>query len=163
MEEQMDVKRTLKFKNGLEMLLKITEQNLDLYNRELELYVFGYNEYGSIAAYHIANEDASRLAQKAAAAHEYWSAFLGPGGAIYDSLAYKQQHGILTEKAFDEALEYCNNCFDKGVWVLPDLNWQKKGREKKKKREGKKSHIIIRNDLPKIYLNLKKKFYFPFR
>lgn len=114
----MDEERTIKFKNGLEMLLKITEQNLDLYNRELELYVFGYNEYGSIAAYHIENQGASRLAKKAAATHEYWSAFLGPGGAIYDSLAYKQQNEILAERVSDEALEYCNSYFDKGVWVL---------------------------------------------
>ena len=31
---------------------------MDLYNMKLEIYVFVYNEYGSIAAYHIKKEDA---------------------------------------------------------------------------------------------------------
>ena len=106
----------MKFINGEQMLAAITLNGLDLYNTELELYVFCYNENGSIAAYNIDAGNALKLAELAEANDEYWSTFLGLGGLIYDSLEYKKQQEFLKDNV-DSALEFCEQYFDKGEWM----------------------------------------------
>lgn len=104
------------FCDGLEMFNKIKECGLDLYNTELEIYAFCYNECGSIATYNIDRENALKLKIKANATGEYWSAFLGCGGKIYDSLDYKLQ--LELKDTCDEAVEFCNCYYDEGSWMV---------------------------------------------
>lgn len=57
----------------------------DLYNPVLEQYVFAYNINGAIAVYsNIEIDYAKELQEKAEVDDEYWGAYLGAGGVIYD-------------------------------------------------------------------------------
>lgn len=89
--------------------------NTDLYNLETGQYIFHYNKDDAIAVYYIDTQTALQLA-KAADDKEYWGAFLGPGGMIYDDPSYEH---------FDadwniSNLEYCNQYFSEGIWVTAD-------------------------------------------
>lgn len=93
------------FNSGQEMLETI-KNDIDLYNRETEQYVFNHNINGNIAVYHISNEDADKLAKE----DEYWGAYLGVGGYVYEDITddgYKQ--GGCTN------LDWCNDNY-KGEW-----------------------------------------------
>lgn len=70
------------FANEQQMLNSI--QHCDLYCAEKELYVFLYNIAGAVCVYRITEAKANELSKKALEAGESWSAFLGPGGQIYD-------------------------------------------------------------------------------
>ena len=63
-----------------EELLDCVRTGVDLYSPSLELYMFLYNDDGAICTYSIAHDHALELSQK----DEYWGAYLGPGGSIYD-------------------------------------------------------------------------------
>lgn len=56
----------------------------DIYNPEKELYVFLYNDAGAVCAYNVSKYEAKELELKSKESGEYWSAFLGVGGSIYD-------------------------------------------------------------------------------
>lgn len=73
----------IEFLNASDMYDKITHN--DLYSDEDELYVFNYNDDGAICVYHITNKEAKELEQKSLELNEYWGAFLGIGGDIYDN------------------------------------------------------------------------------
>lgn len=73
----------MEFKNGAEMYSAI--ESCDLYNEDKELYVFLYNDAGAVCVYDITKEMAAGLRQKSNEANEYWGAFLGVGGRIYDN------------------------------------------------------------------------------
>ncbi len=86
-------------------MLKRIQSGTDLYNPEKKLYVFCYNEEGSICVYHIDNDRAAELAKEAKEAGEYWGALLGPGGAIYDdpeSTYYRAEQGSNIDWCRDE-------------------------------------------------------------
>lgn len=59
-------------------------ENSDLYSEEKCLYVFLYNDAGAVCVYSIQKEEAEYLEVKAKEHDEYWGAFLGIGGEIYD-------------------------------------------------------------------------------
>lgn len=63
-----------------EELLDCIRTGVDLYSPSLELYMFLYNDAGAVCTYSIAHDHALELVQK----DEYWGAYLGPGGSIYD-------------------------------------------------------------------------------
>lgn len=76
------------FSTPEEMLGYLKEKG-DLYNPDLETYVFVYNEVGSICEYSIDKEEAEELARKCKeTGEEYWGAMLGPGGNIFDDESY---------------------------------------------------------------------------
>ena len=85
------------FKSGSEMYGTIMSS--DLYCEEKELYVFLYNDAGAVCSYRITKEEANALRKKASEAGEYWGAFLGIGGEIYD-----------------DPMLFCNANY-KGCWV----------------------------------------------
>lgn len=99
------------FKNGEEML-RYLRTNGDLYSPTYMMYVFLYNECGSIARYDVSNEQASMLAAKSVEHDgEYWGAFLGCGGEIYDSPESEHyEEGCCTPLAF------CNE-YAGAVWI----------------------------------------------
>lgn len=106
------------FHSGQEML-DYLKSGKDLYNPTEELFVFLYNEAGSIAVYHIDRDEALRLSGLSMEHNgEYWGAFLGVGGKIYDD----PSHELYTEKQ-QSNLDFCNSAFV-GEWFPPD-NYEK--------------------------------------
>lgn len=84
----------------------------DLYSPKAEVYVFGYNDAGSIATYHITEKDAMELSALANKNDDYWSSFLGPGGEIWDDPSYENySEGETTN------LDRCEELLEFGDWV----------------------------------------------
>lgn len=100
----------MKFNSSKEMLDCIQEGK-DFYNPTLELYVFKYNETGSLAYYNIDNEQAKELSRVAKEADEYWGSFLGAGGRIVDAYSKNSQTPI----------EWCDTVFQESNWIDTDL------------------------------------------
>ncbi len=94
----------MKFKSADEMYHAIVQNDVDLYNPENNLFVFHYDENGSIATYDVLPKEAVELetASRENQADETWSSQLGAGGYIY-------------EKA--EAVEFCRDNYDKDGWM----------------------------------------------
>ena len=73
----------MKFNSAKEMLSTITS-GVDLYSPTEQKYVFVYNDRDSICEYYIDPFEAIDLERKASETGDYWGAFLGIGGCIYD-------------------------------------------------------------------------------
>ena len=73
----------MKFKNEKEMY-DFLMKDKDLYSPEKELYIFRYNQEGSLCYYGIENAKAVQLAKMQRETGEYWGAELGAGGHIID-------------------------------------------------------------------------------
>ena len=71
------------FSSPQEMLNTI-QSDVDLYCPEEELYVFNYNIDGAICSYRINRFDAIELQKMSTVGDDYWGAFLGLGGSVYD-------------------------------------------------------------------------------
>lgn len=99
----------MKFNSAEEMLEFIQDGN-DLWSPSEELYVFVYNEDGAVCTYSIDLTEAKELSLKAELYDEYWSAFLGWGGSIYDpprnlklcEILYDVDDWKLTTNIFEE-------------------------------------------------------------
>lgn len=87
--------------NSAEGMYHYLCNNGDLYNPVKEVYMFQYNEDGAICCYSISEDHAAELAVKSIEDGEYWSAYLGIGGHIYEA---------------EEALEICNDFADEN-WI----------------------------------------------
>lgn len=74
-----------KFANAEAMHKCITENCIDLYNVNTGQFAFCYNENGAICEYNLSIIEALELAIKATKDDEYWGAYLGIGGNIYDN------------------------------------------------------------------------------
>lgn len=103
----------MKFESGQQMLDYIIEGH-DLYSKSAEIYVFAYNDAGSIATYDIPEEKANELARlvKESNTEEYWSAFLGVGGSIWDDPSHE-----LYEDCQQTNLDCCNQLIRHTDWV----------------------------------------------
>lgn len=102
----------MKFNTAKEMLDYINDNN-DLYSRKAEKYVFNYNESGSICTYDIDEDEAKELAKKAKKTPEYWAAFLGTGGKIFDDPSYE-----CYEDEQMSNLECCEELIKYEDWVI---------------------------------------------
>lgn len=100
--------------NSAKEILKFINDNHDLYSPKAEIYVFRYNEAGSIATYHISPEKATELSNKVRNSNdEYWGAFLGTGGSIWDDTSCEHyKEGITTN------LEHCEELMKYDDWVI---------------------------------------------
>lgn len=100
-----------RFNSGKEMLTKLWG-GVDLYSPSANLYVFAYNDSGSIAYYSVDEEEAKQL-QELSKKHngEYWGAFLGPGGWIIDDPSYEEFH-----EGDETNLDFCNNVY-RSDWI----------------------------------------------
>ena len=78
-------RKAVSFENAEELLSCVVYDGIDLYSPSAEIYVFGYNDDGAIATYNISHAEAEELIQKSMEADDYWGAFLGVGGTIYDA------------------------------------------------------------------------------
>ena len=98
----------------------------DLYNKELELYVFEYNVHGALCYYYIDEEEAEELREKSAQFGEYWGAFLGRGGYVlddtdYDPDEYDEDEATLTEDEWYDlylapSYEFCERYYEDDGW-----------------------------------------------
>lgn len=79
----------------------------DLYSPDERIYVFNYSESGALAVYRICELRAKELSRDSKKADEYWGAFLGPGGSIYDVPG--EQCGV------DYAMKFCEDWY-KSEW-----------------------------------------------
>lgn len=98
------------FESGQQMLDTI-QANIDLYCEELGIYVFCYNDAGSICWYYIDATEAKALQHKAVEDNEYWAAFLGPGGHIIDDPSYEFYYSDMQTN-----LEWCERMY-KHTWI----------------------------------------------
>lgn len=73
----------MSFKNA-EMMLFFIQFGMDLYNINTGEYVFSYSDKGAIAVYIISEKSARELSLRAVSTDEYWGAYLGAGGSIYE-------------------------------------------------------------------------------
>ena len=85
----------MKFATTTEMMNELICH--DLYSLESERYVFTYNDGGSICVYYIDKEEAIELETMARENDEYWGAFLGVGGRVYDEPEWKLEELIEDE------------------------------------------------------------------
>lgn len=79
----------------------VVDELTDLYNLNTGAYVFLYNIDGGICVYYLDSEEAYDIAKQAEG--EYWGAFLGAGGNVYD-----------------DPMEFFESDSANGVWVKAD-------------------------------------------
>lgn len=92
-----------KFANAEAMHECITIDCIDLYNVNTGQYAFCYNEDMAICEYKLSIIQALELAIKATQNDEYWAAYLGVGGLI-----------------FDNSLDWCAENFKNDGWLPCD-------------------------------------------
>lgn len=84
-------------------------ENRDLYNLKSHIYVFVYNNAGSLCYYRLTNEEAQKTADEAREIDDAWSATLGPGGYIIDDPETIQ--------------EFLNDTFADKSWYIADQSY----------------------------------------
>lgn len=94
-----------------EHMLSTIQDGIDLYNVISEEYVFVYNDSGSIAVYSIDLASALDLETKSKESGEYWGAFLGIGGAIWDD----QEHDSYIEG--NGNMDFCKSAYKQNGWI----------------------------------------------
>ena len=99
------------FTSAKEMLDTI-QNGTDLYNPNLQIYVFVYNIAGSIAYYNIDINEASELARQSEESDEYWGAFLGRGGYIIDDPSSE-----FYEPGDETNYQWWENVFKEKGWI----------------------------------------------
>ena len=115
----------MKFESAKDMYEAV--RGNDLYNKELELYVFEYNDHGALCYYYIDEEERKELKKKSAESDgEYWGAFLGIGGYIlddtdYDPDEYDEDEATLTEDEWYDlylapSYEFCERYYEDDGW-----------------------------------------------
>lgn len=107
----LESKETVTFTSPEEMYQYVVSGERDLYNLETENYLFKYNEVGSIAVYNLSREEAEELEEKASEGNEYWGAYLGVGGSIYDDEDYEYRTCEETN------MDYFKEKFAEGKWI----------------------------------------------
>lgn len=73
----------MKFNSGKEMYDYLLDGN-DLYEPQLGIYVFLYNDAGALCTYNLSKLQAAELNKEVRENGEYWGAYLGRGGKILD-------------------------------------------------------------------------------
>lgn len=105
----------MKFETAQQMLDYINS-NHDLYSPKAEIYVFNYNEAGSIATYRITEDEAKNLSDRVKSGDDdYWAVFLGIGGSIWDDPShecYKQGQA--------SNLDRCEELLEFEDWILTE-------------------------------------------
>lgn len=104
----------MKFKTARQMLDYINSDH-DLYSPKAEIYVFNYNEVGSICTYDIDKNEAYVIADDAKnnLGEASWSACLGMGGSIWDDPSHECYH-----KEQSSNLDRCQELIEYDDWVL---------------------------------------------
>ncbi len=105
-------RKTMSFEDGETMLEEINN-GTDFYSPSAGVYVFSYNDKGAIAVYDVSVAEAEELIKKSNKADgEYWGAFLGVGGYVYD--AYNDEE---TPATAITNLDKCNELAKIKDWI----------------------------------------------
>ena len=91
-------------------MLNVLKDGIELYNPSKELYVFTYNDCGSVCVYNIDIDEALKLKNDTELMNEYWGACLGVGGSIYDDPMYEWFEDGETSNR-----DFCQQTYE-GVW-----------------------------------------------
>lgn len=121
-----------------EEFLKSIQDGNDYYNPDKGIYVFVYNDAGSIAYYFLDDEEVVNLRDQSEEDGEYWGAHLGVGGYICEDPSYEDyKSGDFTN------LDFCKQVY-KLDWenVTPSIKELEKTISKED--EGGISNMIIR-------------------
>lgn len=104
----------MRFKTPEQILEYINDGN-DLYSPSEEIYIFSYNEVGSIVVYHITKKEATKLSEEVRNSdyEDYWSGFLGAGGDIYDPPTHE-----CYVKGTPTNLDLCKDLIKIRDWIL---------------------------------------------
>lgn len=105
----------MKFESAKEMY-EVLSKGKDLYNPNLEKYVFLYNTDGALCVYDIDMEHAKKLEEMAASEKESWSAFLGIGGRILDDEKYDRN--LENDDYLAPSYDFCEETFCIAGWIL---------------------------------------------
>lgn len=100
-----------KFGTAQEMLDTVQCGN-DLFCPKDGLYVFEYNDEGAICSYRTSLWEAMKIQDLAKEGGDYWGAFLGPGGSIYDD----PSHDGFNPEYDTSNLGFCEEHFE-SEWV----------------------------------------------
>lgn len=101
----------MRFKSPQEMYDFVADGD-DIYSPSAEMYIFLYNDTGSLCAYRMSLEEAKSLQSRCVNEDDCWSDFLGPGGLIYDTLDYEEK------PVYDKAIEDLCAPLYKEQWVI---------------------------------------------
>lgn len=105
-------RKAMSFEDGATLLEEIND-GTDLYSPSSGIYVFSYNDKGAIAVYDVSVDEAEALIEKSNKADgEYWGAFLGVGGYIYDAYDDKE-----TPPTSVTNLDKCNELAKITDWI----------------------------------------------
>jgi len=96
-----------------EEMLETIQSGVDLYSPSTCIYLFVYNEEGSICEYYVDNDEAEKLSQM----DDYWGAHLGTGGWIHDTAEYlRENYGY--DNPEDRALGFCKDTYTIADWIV---------------------------------------------
>lgn len=95
-----------------EDMLEEIQCGRDFYNLETKEYVFVYNDCGSICVYSIDEYEAKELMKCSEESGEYWGAYLGWGGGIYDD----PSHECYTDDMMNN-MDFCNATYFLDGWI----------------------------------------------
>lgn len=108
----------MKFDSAQHMLDYITAGN-DIYSPTAYIYVFLYNDQGSICEYAMSPKYAQGIANYSRELGEYWGAILGRGWNIIDSLEYMEANYTDDDYVFEDEyqpIDFCNDYWQQ-EWV----------------------------------------------
>ena len=114
-------KTSLTFNNGQEMRDYL--KNGDLYNPELEIYVYQYNDAGALCTYHVGCEEAGKLANDCRKDNTYWEEKLGHGGNVLDDRIYGNPNIMYSSNESQRnlylkpSIDFCDANYMKDGWV----------------------------------------------
>ena len=103
--------------NSAEEMLNTITGGTDLYCPEEEIYVFVYNDLGSICLYSVDKEQARELDELSFETGEYWGAFLGWGGRIIDSDEWYAKNNEIHHDYQESPIEWCKEMYTHN-WVV---------------------------------------------
>ena len=108
----------MRFNSGKEMLDKIKVEERDLYNKDSCLYVWVYNDVGSIGYGYVWPEDVDKMRALSKETGEYWGAFIN---AFSQSWVVDDPDCEDYKEGDYSNLDFCNDKYE-GEWedVTPE-------------------------------------------
>lgn len=117
----MKKSREKNFNDWMEMYEYLKDHS-GLYNEDLNLFVFHYNDAGALCYYHLEPEKALELSKKAKLKEDNWESFLGMGGTILDDTRFydKREDASVSYLYRKPSLDFCREYFGKPGWINCD-------------------------------------------
>lgn len=99
--------------NTAEEMYEYLNSGRDLYHPGSEIYVFPYNDKGTLCTYHLSKDRVKEISKQSKQNHEHLEAFLGSGGEILED----------DEFSINPSLEFCKEHYQEPDWLnTEDIN-----------------------------------------